>query len=224
MTASQGASLLERWSAERMNGYRSAVGGDPDKAVELYKWNIEASIAFWATIHHVEVLVRNAMHQRLTHWSTEIHSEPLWYCDPGNIFTDKSSKSIKKARHKVVKLLRRDETAGRVVAELTLDFWRFLLIPAYDDHLWKPCLRHIWPDQPQRDIVQKKFVILYNLRNRIAHHEPIYKKNLQRTFEDILMLARWTCKDSAAWIRSESRVPNVLQDCPPTRVSRRNKR
>lgn len=41
--------------------------------------------AFWVTLGHVEVLIRNAMHQQLTAWSTRTYREPRWYLDPGRV-------------------------------------------------------------------------------------------------------------------------------------------
>ncbi len=41
--------------------------------------------------------------------------------------------------------LRRGETPGRVIAELNLGFWRFLLAKRYEETLWTGTLRHAFP-------------------------------------------------------------------------------
>lgn len=54
-------------------------------ALELYVWNAEVSAALATTIGHVEVVLRNAIHENLTAWSRQRFAEPRWYLDPGDI-------------------------------------------------------------------------------------------------------------------------------------------
>ena len=78
--------LLERrLSSERLAPYRAAVGDDLTRAIALYEWNVDVTAAFSATLGQVEVVVRNAMHEQLTAWSTSRHGEPRWYLDPGRV-------------------------------------------------------------------------------------------------------------------------------------------
>jgi Abi-like protein len=204
----------QRLSVERLSRYRYAVGGDLAAAFALYEWNAKMGSAFWTTLGHVEVLVRNAMHQRLAMWSAQAYGdESRWYLDPGHVFSTKTLKSIEMARANAAKD-GRPETPGGVVAELTFGFWRFLLIRAYDQSLWKPCLRHVWPGQSQRRTVHEPFEKLHNLRNRIAHHEPIYRLPLRDLHTAALTLATWTCPHTAAWIRSECEVLATLDARP----------
>ncbi|WP_420612529.1 hypothetical protein [Candidatus Spongiisocius sp.] len=37
---------------------------------------------------------------------------------------------------------------------------------------------------------------LHFLRNRIAHHEPIYRRNLARDYRQLLEVVGWICSDS----------------------------
>jgi hypothetical protein len=134
------ALLDRRLSAERLAPYRAAVSGDAGRAVALYEWNAEVGAAFWAVLGHVEVLVRNSIHERLSEWSAAEVGEARWYLDPARLLTDQARLDIAGARSRS----RRDgraETPGRVVAEFTLGFWRFLLASRYERSLWLPCLR-----------------------------------------------------------------------------------
>ena len=210
------AQLLEqRLSPERLGPYRAAVGGNLDRAVALYEWNAKVSGALWITLGHVEVLVRNAMHQQLTQWSARTHQEPRWYLDPGGVLISKSRETISEARRRATLNGRRLETPGRVVAELSLGFWRYLLISSYDRSLW-PCLRNAWPNKRLRREVHDPLAELHDLRNRIAHHEPIYNRPLRQLHTKALDLAAWTCPDTAAWIASRSEVLTVLSTRPQT--------
>ncbi|WP_239147187.1 Abi family protein [Paractinoplanes tereljensis] len=207
--------LEERLSPERFSGYRAAVGGDLAAAVELYDWNARMGATFWSTLGHVEVLVRNAMHQRLAAWSGQRYGEPRWYLDPGNVLTPKTLQAIRAARDNATRN-RRPETPGRVIAELSFGFWRFLLISSYDRSLWKPCLSQIWTGQSRRQSVYDVFDRLNDLRNRIAHHEPVYNRPIAALHADALRLAEWTCPATAKWIESRCGVLGVLRTRPWT--------
>lgn len=39
-------------------------------------------------------------------------------------------------------------------------------------------------------------------RNRVAHHEPIFKKDQMREYAKILEAIRWICPYTAAWVDS----------------------
>jgi hypothetical protein len=206
--------LQQRFSVERLGTYQAAVGGDLDQAVALYEWNATMSGAFWITLGHVEVLVRNAMHRQLTDWSTRTYREPRWYLDPGRVLDERRHQQIAKAREQATRD-RRQETPGRVVAELTFGFWPFLLTRTYDRSLW-PHLRGAWPGQRLRRDVHGPLADLHELRNRIGHHEPIYNRPLKELHTKALDLACWTCPDTGAWIASRCQVLAVLQTRPWT--------
>jgi len=50
-------------SAERLEPYLRAVGGDPAAALALYTWNGRVSVAVFRDLADLEVLVRNAYHR-----------------------------------------------------------------------------------------------------------------------------------------------------------------
>ena len=92
--------LEQRFSQERLQHYRRAVGGDLVRAIELYEWNAQISAVFWVTLGHVEVLVRNAMHEHLTVWSQTNYRDHRSYLDYGGIFTNRTLSDIGKARER----------------------------------------------------------------------------------------------------------------------------
>jgi hypothetical protein len=71
--------IERRISAERLAPYRAAVANDLMRAVSLYEKNAELSAAFWMVLSDLEILVRNAMHDRLTAWSLARYGQPGWY-------------------------------------------------------------------------------------------------------------------------------------------------
>jgi hypothetical protein len=82
-----------------------------------------------------------------------------------------------KARQKAIQV-----SSGQIVAQLTIYFWKRLFSDDYEDALWKRSLRQIFPNKRiNRADVSKHLEILYQARNRVAHHEPVYGDRLDET-------------------------------------------
>jgi hypothetical protein len=123
--------LEQRISAERFAPYRAATGNDAARALRRYERNTEISAAFWAVLSDLEIVVRNAMHERLAAWSLARYGRPDWYADRGRIFTAQTAGDIAVARRHAA-AFGRVESPGRIIAELPLGFWRFLLSSRYE--------------------------------------------------------------------------------------------
>lgn len=208
--------LERRLSAERLAPYRTACGGDLDLAVLLYEWNSDVSAAFWGTIGHLEIVVRNAMHELLTVWSTDQWGEPRWYDDPSHLLSDRGRQDVAEARRRAT-ARGRAETPGRVIAELPLGFWRYLLSGRYERTLWLQCLRQAWPGldgQGLRRDAHNVLRDLHVLRNRIAHHEPIHNRPLREHHAAAITAAGWICPVAASWMAGLSSIPQVLERRP----------
>lgn len=71
-------------------------------------------------------------------------------------------------------------TFGQQVAQLTLGFWKRLFSADYDSALWNRSLKRLFPDRSlTRSMIAENLETVYQARNRIAHHEPMYGKRLQ---------------------------------------------
>lgn len=88
---------------------------------------------------------------------------------------------------------------GKVVAELTFGFWRYLLTAHYEASLWTPALRHAFPSGLARGTVYELVEHINILRNRVAHHEPIHRRNLQTDLLRIEQLLDWISPDTSNW-------------------------
>jgi hypothetical protein len=211
--------LERRLSVERLGPYRRAVDDDLGAAIALYEWNAEAAAALWVTLGHVEVLVRNAMHEQLTRWSAAEFDQPRWYLDPTRRLAEIARRDIADARRRATRT-GQPETPGRVVAELTLGFWRYLLAARYERALWLTCLRPAFPGIAGRGMrrdVHDALADLHVLRNRIAHHEPVHNRPLKHLHRTALSVAEWVCPDTRRWIEARSLVEPVLAARPGTR-------
>lgn len=205
--------IAERLSAERLHPYKAICAHDLAAAMALYEWNSQTSGAWWALISHFEVVVRNTMHERLTEWSLLEHGDGRWYIALDTIFSDESRKAIADARRRVA-YQGRGETPGRVVAELTLGFWCYLLSAHYERTLWRVCLYRAWPGKGLRREVHDGVRQWHRLRNRIAHHEPIHDRPLDELHRSALRVVGWICPLTAEWIGERSAVPGLLRRRP----------
>jgi hypothetical protein len=227
-------------SAPRLAPYRQATGGDLADALTLYTRNVQISAAFYESLHYFEVGLRNRLDQQLTAWAAALDPAPPgsarshdstqalggrrdvalgptpagelpWYRHP------QVPLSLN-ARRKVMTAIRattrdgREELPGRVVAELTFGFWWSLLAEEYNRSLWQPCLREAFT-QVRRQRLHSAIDDLRQLRNRIAHHEPIHGRDLHRDYTQLLDTAGRIAPRLHWLIDTTSRVPALL----PTR-------
>lgn len=196
-------------SEPRLQRYLAMAGGDEDIALDLYEWNTSVSGAFFESISALEIALRNGLHDQLTRWCAGEHGE--WYDDPKHVLNEKTLLAIRRARAKVAS--RSGESPGRIVAELSFGFWRFLLTGGYQATLWVPCLHHAFAGAKRKDI-ENRVAALHVLRNRIAHHEAIYERDLDQDYDDLVELAEHLHPRLGWWIDSRSRVPATLRERP----------
>lgn len=200
-------------STERLVPYLRAANGELDRALRLYEWNLAVSGGLYEALGIFEVVLRNALSAQLA-----AHHDTLaghWYDDPLGVLSDRAQEDIAAARRRVRKL-RRPETPGRVVAELSFGFWKFLLAKRYEATLWTGCLRHAFPNlQPQsRAVVYRSLDELHTVRNRIAHHEPVHNRDLTADMLTIYRLLDWIDADTRAWAVSLSRLQSLIAARP----------
>lgn len=76
----------------------------------------------------------------------------------------------------------------------------------------RPCRLSHTP--ANRRTVYGPIVDLNELRNRVAHHEPVHSRNLAQHHQDLLAVAAMIDPDIADWISGLSRVPPILAARP----------
>jgi hypothetical protein len=96
---------------------------------------------------------------------------------PNNLSHGRRSKE----RQKVIQI-----TIGQLIAQLTLAFWKRLFSSDYETALWGRTLKKTFPDKTiNRAMIADKMEIIYQSRNRIAHHELLYGGRLAETLAAI---------------------------------------
>ncbi len=100
---------------------------------------------------------------------------------PNGIPAGISHERRSKARQKVLQI-----TAGDLISQLTMFFWKRLFSSDYEATLWKPSLKKLFPNKTlDRSEIAGHLEVIYVARNRIAHHEPVMGQRLQDTLGSI---------------------------------------
>lgn len=204
-------------SAERLSSYRAQMGGDLVAAVDLYRWNTELCGAMWQTLGHVEVLVRNALADKMAARQQRLGRSGSWLDDPGVELDRRGRDDIVTARQRV-RANRKPHRDGQVISELSFGFWRFLVARRYQGQLW-PDLASGFPFAPSRDrrLVEDPLVQLYHFRNRLAHHQRVWSEPVAARLQDCLLLTGFIDPAVQQWIAATSPVPAILADGPGQR-------
>lgn len=205
-------------SPARMRTYEAAAGtqGDDDlSALELYAWNAEISGAFLPLLHVCEVVTRNAIADVL-----ETVYGPQW---PWSLALERSLPNPLQgySPRKDLQNARRFATTGKVIPELKFVFWQKMFTSRYDARLWNSHLLRVLPNMNAvksvaalRESIYNDLEQLRNLRNRIAHHEPIFARHLSSDYERILKLVTYRCATTAAWLNEHQRATTVIAAKP----------
>ncbi len=102
-----------------------------------------------------------------------------------------------------------------VVAELPFRFWVGLFANRYDTTIWRTDLHRIFtPRVKQRRGLHDTLDRLRTLRNRIAHHEPIFHRKLDEDYRRIRDLVGFVSPPTLTWLDHQSRVRTVLETKP----------
>ena len=167
-------------SAERLQRYLTACGGDTKKTMTLYRLNLNLSQEVFTLLSCFEVAIRNSIDAVLV---ANLGCD--WLRDavmPGGIFDIPDCRDSAKIIRKAYTRLQRNHsyTHSKLLAEMEFGVWKYMFAnPQY--RVTGRVLLSIFPNKP-RSTAQCQYnnTYMFNeldginiLRNRIAHHEPI---------------------------------------------------
>lgn len=194
---------IDNWlGASRFQRYINECGGDRSRALQLYEWNVEFGQALMHDIAHFEVALRNSYDQAITakwksstHWILHAESPavlPIWRTKTVRGIKRGSDVNFlnRKAVDKAISLCGHSAaTPGKVIAELTFGFWRQFTTKAMEKAVWVPYLHTAFPPGTNRHSVDGTIEAVNKLRNRIAHHEPLFTRTLDPAVVHAEMIA-----------------------------------
>lgn len=217
-TSTQIAALEAVLSAPRFAKYLQATGADRHRAMQLYCWNADISAAFFLTLQFCELAVRNGAVEVL-----EKEFGQTWHLNRGFYNTLPTLRGGKgyQPRDDVQSLAGRLPTPGKVVAELKFAFWQYLFVKGQDARLWTPHFAAAFPGYDQSLTIKQARAVMHQdiehirrFRNRIAHHEPIFYRNLSEDFSRIRKLIEWRSPDAAVWLDGAEHVTTLIAQKP----------
>ena len=206
-------------SAPRIGTYEAATLGTPHlpKALELYAWNAQVSAALMAPIHFCEVAIRNAVADALS----AAHGD-RWPWDAGFIRSLPNPSIGYNPRADLIAARNGKATPGKVIPDLKFIFWQTIFTRRFDAGLWNHHLHTVLPHADISQSIEEIRALVYGeleqlrkLRNRIAHHEPIFKRNLADDFQKINSLIAIRCPITAAWMVQNQHAQALITAKPP---------
>lgn len=106
---------------------------------------------------------------------------------------------------------------GKIIPEISFVFWEKMFTGRFDAQIWMPHLSSIMPNldtsltvQQARLKINQDLLALRKLRNRIAHHEPIFTRNLAGELSTIKELISFRCLDTASWMESNQQASALI--------------
>lgn len=206
----------EKWlSAERFTPYLESCGGDAEKALDLYRWNILLGQFLMRDISYFEVALRNSYNAVMeVCWSGETH----WLLDdesparkPVVRKSGKGETDVNRVNRiiidKAVDGLPKGFSTGSLVSGLTLGFWVHLTDRPREAVIWRTGLYKAWPKGTNRAKLQDCLDGILRVRNRIAHNERLFdpkrgQLSPRTANADAVRLLAWLQPDAAEYLRS----------------------
>ncbi len=212
-------------TSARMGRYLASCGGDTRKAMTLYRKNIKLSQELFTVISCFEIALRNAI---------DIHYTAIYGVDwlknaavPTGIFDNNKCRYTQTNINDTIGNLNRSYTHYKLVAEMGFGFWRFMF--ANNQFMAAgSTLLQIMPLKPRstptiqynHNYILNQLADINELRNRIAHHEPIcflsghFVKDTvyaRKHYNHILELFKWMNIDETALLYGLDHV-NIVCD------------
>lgn len=211
-------------SSARIGRYLTACGGNTKKAMTLYRKNLQLSQELFTVISCFEIALRNEIDKKC-----ESVFGRDWLRDGAKmqgIFDTNQCKVTKETINDAVKKLNQQYTHDKLVAELGFGFWRYMFA-AHQYTATGRILLRIFPAKPtstpaiqyNNTYVFNQLAQINNLRNRIAHHEPVCfqrrttTKNTTYVREHyglILQLFQWMSIDEAKLLYGIDHINTII--------------
>lgn len=185
--------MLNNVSIPRMNEYVSlGFSLGTEELLESYFSIQEVSSHFFVPIQILEICLRNSLSTVLSNRFDETAAnlgKDKWY----EILpiSEKSRDAVRDAKKNASDKTKGNYTDGDVVSRLTFGFWVYLLEPVHNNnrqnpyHFWQYEIDNVFPGRGDRKIANifDKLKQINTKRNRLYHHEPIWKKKKVNSFD-----------------------------------------
>lgn len=213
-------------SPTRLARYLGAMGNDSKKAMTLYRKNLRLSQELFTVISCFEITLRNEIDR--------IYSAghgANWLRDSvaaGGMFNTNSCRHTKRIIDSAFNKVRHNYSQPKLLAEMEFGFWRYQFAnPQFN--AGGTLLMRAFPAKPRstpatnynHTFVFNQLEQINNLRNRIAHHEPICflpgqpvkdTTYARQHYNLILQLFQWMSVDEAALLYGLDHIVTVCNE------------
>lgn len=209
-------------SYERFCRYLASCEGNRKKAIGLYRLNLVLSREMFSIVSCLEVGLRN----RINYYMSEKYGID-WLRDsilPGGIFDKKATQGTRKIIEKVYLELisKRSYAPSKMLSKMEFGVWKYMYAgPQYTAS--GRILLKVFPNKPKTTKVLKydnSFIFgelnaINEIRNRIAHHEPICFKPsttvkssqyAKEMYERMVQLLNWMDIDTQPLLKNINHV------------------
>ncbi len=186
-----------------------------EQSLEIYLWNCRLSAEFLMPLHFAEISIRNAIQKALHNRLSDV-----WYNDQ----TFLKLLDTKQRSHLILILEQEKDRRHHsmsddyLISDLDFGFWDHLTTKRFARLLWSKGIKHNFPNAYKRNLrlgdVSALIQTVRQWRNRIAHHRAIFDKDPAKKFEQTISLIHYVCADTAAMVRSQSGLLDVLANPP----------
>jgi hypothetical protein len=209
----------------RMNRYLLACGGNTRKAMTLYRKNLQLTQELFTIIGCFEVALRNSIDA-----TTSLSLGSDWLKNAaatGGVFDTPRCRLTRDNINDATKKLH-TYSHYKLVAELGFGFWRFMFAQNQFNATGRILLR-VFPSKPTSTVAMQynniyifnKLARLNDVRNRMAHHEPICflpgqpikdTSYAREHYHLVLQLFQWMQIDQAALLYGLDHVEIVCNE------------
>ena len=182
-------------SKEKLKAYVD-ITNDKEKALDLYKDNLNISAHLYELIQVFELSTRNIFNVYL---SKRYGSN---WINRNDILTGNNNKNERLLDN--IKHAKRDNKIrdnNDIISNLSLGFWVNLLSFKNNDKIWKTSIKKLFNGY-SREEIQKMFRNIKEFRNRIAHHETIINKNYSELEQQIFLILKIYSNDLYEWTKN----------------------
>ena len=176
----------------RLMSYRGANESDLD-AVARYVWNVRLCEALYPAFHFLEIALRNRLHDTIE----RVTGDALWLSNAPLL--EYESDAVAKAWHELSRNGKSTDS-NRIIAELQFGFWTGLLSSRYEPIFWRrpQGLFKAFPGLPRTsrplNDLSGRYTRIRHFRNRVFHHEPIWKDSqLRFKHQQLIEAIGWIC-------------------------------
>lgn len=211
--------VINAISHQRFAPYLAECSGHEKNALDLYWWNVRMSRELYSALHIFEVFLRNSLDQQLRVWNERTEDRdaenrrrsPDWLLDPNDLIHRKVGDKIATASSHAKNDIGRKEGYPRrpshdeVLSQTSFGLWA-LMMPTKQDSgkkkLWEEALKYAFPgaktSNDEREVV-RAIKDTHQLRNRVAHLEPIFRLDAQESLTKMNYVLKAIDHKQATW-------------------------